>query len=87
MSVPAVDRGKTLRECSDSFRFAAAVAAFGMKLRDSPHAGALSYEDIRRVAQTGLGAESNERLEFVDMVDQTARLCGSNTEKPELRYQ
>ncbi len=55
---------------SADFRFAAAVAAFGMLLRDSPHAGDYDLDDVVSLAERGLGADSRGyRGEFVRLVE------------------
>lgn len=50
-------------------RFAAAVAAFGMILRDSPHKGDASFEKILAWAEAARGKDiSGDRAEFVSLV-------------------
>jgi Ca-activated chloride channel family protein len=59
-----VVRDADARESND-FRFAAAVAQFGMLLRDSPHKGSSTYADVVRLASAG---ELDERRrEFVEL--------------------
>ncbi|MCC7014629.1 MAG: VWA domain-containing protein [Planctomycetes bacterium] len=56
-------------------RFAAAVAAFGMKLRGSPHVVQLSFADIERLASGALGRdERGYRVEFLDLVRRAGQL-------------
>ena len=58
---------------SGDFRFAAAVAGFGMLLRDSEHAGALTLDDIVGLAEAGRGDDPRGyRGEFIRLVE-TAR--------------
>jgi len=60
-------------------RFAAAVAAFGQKLKGSDYGGAMRWEAIKALAQSGKGAdEGGYRAEFIQMV-QTARLLRPDT--------
>ncbi|MFH1754800.1 MAG: von Willebrand factor type A domain-containing protein, partial [Candidatus Latescibacterota bacterium] len=55
---------------SVDFRFAAAVAEFGMLLRDSEHKGAASYEHVLRMAKESIGDdELGYRHEFVRLVE------------------
>ncbi len=55
---------------SDDFRFAAAVAGFGMLLRDSPHAGAYTLDDVIRLAGKSRGPdERGYRAEFVRLAE------------------
>jgi len=58
------------RSPSRSFRFAAAVAGFGMLLRDSPHAGGLSADDVISLAERGRGDDPRGyRGEFIRLVE------------------
>ncbi len=58
------------RSPSRSFRFAAAVAGFGMLLRDSPHAGGLTPDDVIALAERGRGDDPRGyRGEFVRLVE------------------
>jgi Ca-activated chloride channel family protein len=57
------------------FRFALAVAGYGMILRDSPHRGHFTYADVEALAQQSLGADPDHyRAAFVDLVRATSRL-------------
>ncbi|MDE2661922.1 MAG: von Willebrand factor type A domain-containing protein [Gemmatimonadota bacterium] len=67
LALPVADRS---RSPSRSFRFAAAVAGFGMLLRDSPHAGALSADDVISLAERGRGDDPRGyRGEFIRLVE------------------
>lgn len=56
-------------------RFAAAVAAFGMKLRGSEHVRDLSYAQIEKLATETLGRdERGWRREFIDLVRRAAAI-------------
>lgn len=60
---------------SESLRFAAAVAAFGMKLRDSKFKGSLSYEEIARIAQKATGDDKEKyRTEFIQLVKAASKI-------------
>ena len=55
---------------SVDMRFAAAVAEFGMLLRESTHRGSATYGDVITLARGALGAdEDGYRAEFVRMVE------------------
>ena len=57
------------------FRFASAVAACGMLLRDSPHLGTFSYADVLALAESDLGADpGGYRREFLNLVRNAAAL-------------
>jgi len=60
------DDGKSLAQSSPDLRFAAAVAEFGMLLRDSPHKGMASFGEVMNLAE---GASDDERRsEFLGLV-------------------
>ena len=66
--VPLADRGASFDSSSADYRFAAAVAEFGMILRESPHKGAASLDHVIGVADRGKGADKNGyREEFVKL--------------------
>ena len=59
-----------VREPSTDFKFAAAVAAFGMLLRGSPHHGDFEWKDVESLARDGRGADlRGYRREFLDLVE------------------
>lgn len=73
VSFPVHDVGMALEASSDAFRFAAAVAQFGMLLRGSDHVGDATYVDTRTLAKGALGQdEGGYRQQFVRLVDQAA---------------
>ena len=54
---------------SDAFRFASAVAEFGLLLRDSPYKGDASYERAYQRAREGLGVdEDGRRSELLSLI-------------------
>jgi Ca-activated chloride channel family protein len=64
------DDGGNVVNASRDFRFAAAVAEFGMLLRNSPHRGKASYDDVLELAEPSSGDE--RKGEFLRLV-RTAR--------------
>ena len=75
LDVPVEDSGRSFQDASPDFRFAAAVAAFGMALRDSPYKGDASLRTIQAWAQSGLGDdEGGHRAELVSLIAQARRL-------------
>ncbi len=79
IEVPVVDGDVALAETSDNFRFSAAVAGFGMLLRDSKFKGTLTYAGVRDLAEDAVGTdESGDRREFIRMVKTAALLDGKN---------
>jgi Ca-activated chloride channel family protein len=66
-----------LDETSDNFRFSAAVAQFGMLLRDSKFKAESSYESVKSLAKNSMGEDKfGYRLEFMQLVEK-ARLLKS----------
>ncbi len=66
---PLVDGNIVLSRTSDDFRWSAAVAAFGMLLRDSEYVRGFSYDGIVQLAQPSRGEDINGyRAEFIDLV-------------------
>ncbi|MBX9624835.1 MAG: VWA domain-containing protein [Gemmataceae bacterium] len=63
------------KELSDDFRWAAAVAAFGQLLRDSPHKGGMTYAGVLEEASAVVGPDpTGHRREFVGLVTRAAEL-------------
>lgn len=68
-AVRMADRPRPIEALSDDFRFAAAVAQFGMILRDSPHKGAASFDSVLALGERGRGPDGHGyRAEFLDLV-------------------
>jgi len=57
LKLPVVDSIQELSEASPDFKFAAAVAAFGMLLRDSQHKGNSSFDMVIQLASAGRGPD------------------------------
>ena len=56
-------------------QFAAAVAAFGQKLKGSAYGTAMSWDDVQALAQAGRGTdEGGYRAEFIRLVDMASLL-------------
>jgi Ca-activated chloride channel homolog len=69
LEVPVTDQGPAFDHASDDFRFAAAVASFGMVLRNSPHQGETTLNGILEIARSALGADpGGHRADFVRLV-------------------
>jgi Ca-activated chloride channel family protein len=60
---------------STDFRFAAAVAAFGLLLRDSEYKGSATWADVRDWAADAVGADrKGYRRDFLELLAQAERL-------------
>lgn len=66
---PLAKRGGTFENASTDLRFASAVAAFGMLLRQSNHSGTVTFAEVAKVASHALGPDvGGYRAEFLDLV-------------------
>jgi Ca-activated chloride channel family protein len=72
MELPVADRDT---RANADFTFSAAVAAFGMVLRDSPHRGSATLESALALARDGLGDDrGGHRAGFIELIDAARRL-------------
>ena len=77
IDVPFVDRGMPFAVASSDFKFAAAVAGFGQILRDSPHKGHTTFDQVLTWAEPGLQDDvAGHRAEFMDLVKRARELAG-----------
>ncbi len=69
LEFPLRDTGAKFAAASTDFKFAVAVAAFGMILRDSPHKGGATLADVSAWASAGTGRDTGGyRSEFLGLV-------------------
>ncbi|MCH8955629.1 VWA domain-containing protein [candidate division KSB1 bacterium] len=79
LSIVIKDKTVKLAESSDNFKFASAVAEFGMLLRDSEFKGQASYENVLSLANSAKGSDSEGyRSEFVQLVKKASFLIHIN---------
>lgn len=72
----ATDSGNRIGAASGDFQFAAAVASFGMLLRDSKFKGNASYEAVLEIAQPGAQQDpKGYRDEFLALVKHAQRIA------------
>ena len=75
LSVAATDTGIDVSAASEDTRFAAAVAAFGMVLRDSGKRGSADLDLVARLASSSLGADrGGYRSELLSLVEKARSL-------------
>lgn len=66
---PLSDDGKAFSTATPDFKFAAAVACFGMLLRDSEHKGNTTFDAVLEIATEGASHDPHGyRAEFLDLV-------------------
>jgi len=69
--------GLSLAKSSDNFRFSAAVAAFGMLLKDDPSIEKMNFNTLLDLAQNARGKDkAGYRAEFMRMLELTGTLKG-----------
>ncbi len=72
---PITDAGAAFSDASDDFQFAAAVASFGLLLRDSQFKGDATYDAVGEIAGSNLGSDPHGyRAEFVELVRRAKEL-------------
>ncbi|VVM08321.1 hypothetical protein MAMC_02055 [Methylacidimicrobium cyclopophantes] len=84
LEFPLTDRGLEWQKSSEDFRFAAAVAAFGQLLKNSPLRGESSWQLVRRLAEEGRGKDPyGYRSSFLELVKQASSLPAQTKEGDE----
>jgi Ca-activated chloride channel family protein len=69
LEVPVMDGASKFAAASTDYRFAAAVASFGMILRDSPHRGQLDLDALIEIAESSRGSDKGGyRDEFIRLL-------------------
>ena len=82
MSLPVVD-SESGRNSVD-FRFAAAVAGYGLLLTDSPHLGTFTWEQCLELARSGRGEDpEGERAELYRLVAASRLLARQQNQGPQ----
>jgi Ca-activated chloride channel homolog len=77
---PVLDKGTKLERSSDDFRWSAAVATFGMLLRDSEFKGEATYAQAAKLARGAQGKDPHGyRREFIEMIDLMRGLATPDT--------
>jgi Ca-activated chloride channel family protein len=76
LELTVADSGATFADASADSRFAAAVAAFGMVLRASPHRGIATYDGVIAMAEdAGAASADPYRREFVELARKARALA------------
>ena len=79
LEFPVRDGDKAYSQASQDLKFAAAVASFGMILRQSPYRGNGTLAAVLELAQEGKGIDPHGyREEFLELVKQARALRGSD---------
>jgi Ca-activated chloride channel family protein len=73
ITVPVKGGSKSFASASENLRFSAAVAGWGMLLRDSRYKGSTTFDEIAKIARGAIGSDAfGYRKEFVTLVEQSA---------------
>ena len=67
IEIPVPARAHTFEKTSADYRFASAVAGFGLILRESPYKGGANYDMVRQIASKSLNNDP-KRPEFLEVV-------------------
>ena len=79
MTHSILDESIPLEKASENFKFSAAVAEFGLLLRDSQFKGEATYEQVLQLAGESKGKdEEGYRAEFIRLVETVELLEKSN---------
>jgi Ca-activated chloride channel family protein len=80
LEFPVRDGDKAYSRASQDFKFAAAVASFGMILRQSPYKGNGTLDAVLELAEEGKGSDRHGyRAEFLELVKQARTLTSSES--------
>ncbi len=76
LAYAVTDGGQSFAGATPDYKFAAAVAEFGMLLRDSAHKGDTNYDAVLEIASEGVGDDkTGYRAEFLAMVRRARELA------------
>lgn len=81
---PLKDNQLPIHKTSDNYRFAAAVAEFGLLLRNSSYKSDANYDQVIRLATRAKGTDrEGYRAEFIRLVESAGLLAGAKTSRDE----
>ncbi len=75
LSVPLTNRSDSIDNASNTLRFTAAVAGWGMLLRDSEFKGDLTFDYVITLAKKGMGKDpKGYKKEFIELVEKSKEM-------------
>ncbi len=75
LTIGVLDKNRSIESASKNMKFAAAVAQFGLLLRDSRYKGDSSFTNVLTLASSSLGSDlKGYRSEFITLVNKAERL-------------
>lgn len=76
LEVPLNDDARPIENASAEFKFSAAVAGFGLLLRESSYKGELTWDRVRQLARDGKGVDTlGYRGEFLQLIEKAGGLA------------
>ena len=73
IELPLKNEARTVDKAGGEFKFTAAVAGFGLLLREPSYAGPLNWDVVRRLAREGKGEDAlGLRAEFLQLIEKAA---------------
>jgi len=72
---------KAFKTIDKSYQYAAALAMFGMKLRDSKFIGKTEWEDIENIANSSFDPNDYLQKEFLQLIEIAKKLYGKKRKK------
>jgi len=73
---PVVEKQVSFANASNNLKFAAAVAEFGMILRDSPYKGSATFAEVLKLAKESQGVDlAGYRAEFIRLVEKSQAIA------------
>jgi Ca-activated chloride channel family protein len=74
LSRPVKNESVALAQAPSDLRWAAAIAGFGMMLRESPHRGNLTWKQVQAMARAAVGTDTEGyRAEALKLIDAASR--------------
>ncbi len=75
LAYAVTDHGQSFAKATADYKFAAAVASFGMLLRNSKYKGETNYDSVIEIATEGAGRDTGGyRTEFISLVERARDL-------------
>jgi Ca-activated chloride channel homolog len=82
LSVGIADAANAWQQASNNFKFSAAVAAFGLVLRDSKYKGAANFTNVAALARNSIAQDpQGYRTEFVRLVETAQMLAAQSARR------
>lgn len=74
IELPVTTQGLAWDQCSDTYKFSAAVAGFSLILRASEYINDFDYDDVLTICREVVTMEQMDRVEFIQLVENAKML-------------